>query len=32
MKEYDWSERKLKIGIVLAVVIIGLLCLKATYW
>jgi hypothetical protein len=28
MKEYDWSERKLKIAIVLAVVIIGWLCLK----
>lgn len=26
MKEYDWSDRKLKIGVVLALVIIGWLC------
>jgi hypothetical protein len=28
MKEYDLSDRKLKIGVVLAVVIIGWLCLR----
>jgi hypothetical protein len=28
MKEYDLSDRKLKIGVVLALVIIGWLCLK----
>ena len=28
MKEYDLSDRKLKIGVVLAMVIIGWMCLK----
>jgi hypothetical protein len=28
MKKYDWSDRKLKIAVLLAIAIIGWLCLK----